>query len=235
MIISRCIALVVLVSIIAAWPSLNSAQSIARELQRDSAATHEVISKYHRGLMNNEPETVLSCLGQEFFMFDGNFSGDLFSQPKQSTASITPSLASQSFEEIFSASINAMDGENELRKIQSITARANCTGPRGNYTTEVYSMQSIAGFQAYFDRSEFLEWDDISPPLIRVSQDASMAYVIVHKRVRLKARNEQGVLDEATTIFAWMETYEKQDGKWALTRLLQLTSLYQNRAAHELC
>lgn len=72
-------------------------------------------------------------------------------------------------------------------------------------------------FQAYFDRSEFLEWDDISPPIIRVSQDASMAYVIVHKRVRLKAKNEQGVLEEAATIFAWTETYEKQDGKWTLT------------------
>ena len=71
--------------------------------------------------------------------------------------------------------------------------------------------------QAYFDRSEFLEWDDISPPIIRVSQDASMAYVIVHKRVRLKAKNEQGVLEEATTIFAWMETHEKQNGKWVLT------------------
>lgn len=71
--------------------------------------------------------------------------------------------------------------------------------------------------QAYFDRSEFLEWDDISPPIIRVSQDASMAYVIVHKRVRLTAKNAQGVPEEATTIFAWMETYEKQNGKWVLT------------------
>ncbi len=71
--------------------------------------------------------------------------------------------------------------------------------------------------QAYFDRSEFLEWDDISPPIIRVSQDASMAYILVHKRVRLKAKNEKGDLEEETTIFAWMETYEKHNGKWTLT------------------
>ncbi|MGH7600597.1 MAG: YybH family protein [bacterium] len=77
--------------------------------------------------------------------------------------------------------------------------------------------QSINRLQAYFDRSEFLEWDDISPPIIRVSQDASMAYVIVHKRVRLKAKNAQGEAEEATTIFAWVETYEKQNGKWVLT------------------
>jgi len=71
--------------------------------------------------------------------------------------------------------------------------------------------------QAYFDRSHFWEWDDISPPVIRVSQDASMAYVLVHKRVRLTAKNEQGETEEQTTIFAWMETYEKQEGKWVLT------------------
>ncbi|MGH7456093.1 MAG: hypothetical protein ACRENG_32365, partial [bacterium] len=77
--------------------------------------------------------------------------------------------------------------------------------------------ESIKRLQAYFDRSEFLEWDDISPPLIRVSQDASMAYVLVHKRVRLKAKNEKGDVEEETTIFAWMETYEKQNGQWTLT------------------
>jgi hypothetical protein len=38
-----------LISINAAWPSLNRAQSNAKESQRDSAATDEVISKYHHG------------------------------------------------------------------------------------------------------------------------------------------------------------------------------------------
>lgn len=77
--------------------------------------------------------------------------------------------------------------------------------------------ESRSGMQAYFDRVEFLEWDDISPPIIRVSQDASMAYVIVHKRVRLKAKDEKGDVEEETTIFAWMETYEKRNGQWTLT------------------
>jgi len=71
--------------------------------------------------------------------------------------------------------------------------------------------------QAYFDRSEFLEWDDMSPPIIRVSQDASMAYVIVHKRVRRKAKNEQGETEEESTDFAWLETYEKRADQWMLT------------------
>lgn len=67
-------------------------------------------------------------------------------------------------------------------------------------------------FQAYFDAVEFIEWDDIEPPVIRISRDGSMAYVIVRKRVRLKVLAENG--REENTIFAWMETWEKEDGAW---------------------
>ena len=75
--------------------------------------------------------------------------------------------------------------------------------------------ESLKRFQAYFDRTVFLEWDDITPPLIRISQDASMAYVIVQKRVRTRPNSEAST-QESTRIFAWIETYEKQGGKWRL-------------------
>ena len=75
--------------------------------------------------------------------------------------------------------------------------------------------ESLRGFQAYFDRTTFLEWDDITPPIIRVSQDASMAYVLVQKRVRIRPSAGTST-QESTTIFAWIETYEKQGGKWWL-------------------
>ena len=76
--------------------------------------------------------------------------------------------------------------------------------------------QSLKRFQSYFDRVEFIEWDDVVPPVIRVSRDATMAYVIVQKRVKLKVQDEQGKPTEETTIFAWMEAHEKQNGRWVL-------------------
>lgn len=79
--------------------------------------------------------------------------------------------------------------------------------------------ESLRRFQTYLDRSVFLEWDDLSPPIVRVSEDATMAYVIVHKRVRLKAASEKDDSPIETTVFGWMETYEKRDGKWALTAI----------------
>ena len=73
--------------------------------------------------------------------------------------------------------------------------------------------------QAYFDASTFLEWDDITPPIIRVSDDATMAYVLVHKKVRLIEKDENGKDREEVEIYAWTTTYKKVAGKWKATSI----------------
>ncbi len=70
--------------------------------------------------------------------------------------------------------------------------------------------------QAYFDRSTFQEWDDIEPPRIRISPDGRMAYALVRKRVRLTAPDGTGASVAQHTVFAWVELYEKLDGRWRL-------------------
>jgi hypothetical protein len=77
--------------------------------------------------------------------------------------------------------------------------------------------KSISGMQRYFDSSTFLEWDDITPPVIRVSDDATMAYVIVHKKVHLIEKTEKGDSQEETEIFAWVAIYQKRNGQWKMT------------------
>jgi hypothetical protein len=76
---------------------------------------------------------------------------------------------------------------------------------------------SLARFKNYFASSTFLEWDDITAPVIKVSDDATMAYVIVHKKVRLLTKDAGGTSHEETEIFAWMATYRKIGGQWKLT------------------
>lgn len=75
---------------------------------------------------------------------------------------------------------------------------------------------SIARFTAYFNNSRFLEWDDITPPVFRISDDATMAYSVVHKKVRLIAKDASGAEKESTEVFAWLATYKKIEGKWRL-------------------
>lgn len=71
-------------------------------------------------------------------------------------------------------------------------------------------------FQAYFNRSTILVWDDRVPPVIRVSSDGQMAYIIVQKEVRVTEPDSDGVPRETHTTYAWLETYEKEQGVWRL-------------------
>jgi hypothetical protein len=76
--------------------------------------------------------------------------------------------------------------------------------------------ESLQRFQAYFDRVTFLAWDDISPPLIEVADDASLATVIVHKHVHVRYLADADAWWEEETTFAWQETYVRQHGRWRL-------------------
>jgi len=64
----------------------------------------------------------------------------------------------KSFSEIFSASIAAMGGSEEVAKVQSITALADCLGPRGKYKTEIYSAlgNRLKFRQVYPDGNSFV-------------------------------------------------------------------------------
>lgn len=79
---------------------------------------------------------------------------------------------------------------------------------------------SVNRLQNYFNNSTFIEWDDITPPVIKVSDDTTMAYVLVHKKVRLLAKDANGKEQEETEIFAWGALYRKIKGEWKLVAVV---------------
>ncbi len=74
--------------------------------------------------------------------------------------------------------------------------------------------QNYAG---YFQESTYHEIDDLEPPIVQVSQDATMAWVINRAKVRLTHKNESGDEAERAFVYAGIVTYEKQDGEWVRT------------------
>ena len=76
--------------------------------------------------------------------------------------------------------------------------------------------ENQARLQAYFDRSTFQAWDDIAPPILRISPDGRMAYKIVRKRVRLTAPDSTSRPVAEDVVYAWVEMYEKPDDRWIL-------------------
>ena len=69
-------------------------------------------------------------------------------------------------------------------------------------------------FAEYFRGAKYYEWDDLEDPIIRVSKDASMAWMITRIRVRRVQKDAAGAEREEKFIYAGIMTYEKRDGRW---------------------
>lgn len=81
---------------------------------------------------------------------------------------------------------------------------------KGNISTPTRK-ETAERFSGYFNRVDFIKWDDVRPPVIRFSNDGSVAYVTVEKEVIVK---EAAVVD--TTHFAWVSIYKKGPSGWQI-------------------
>lgn len=66
----------------------------------------------------------------------------------------------------------------------------------------------------YFGNVRFIKWDDVSEPMIRFADDASIAYAIVQKQVILSYPDSLGKTIIDTTDYAWVSIYRKLKGAW---------------------
>ena len=73
--------------------------------------------------------------------------------------------------------------------------------------------QAFERFEKYFNSVDFIKWDNNQDPVVRFSDDGSVAYMMVDKEVIVK-QLEDGVID--TTVFTWMSVFKKVNGKWIL-------------------
>lgn len=76
--------------------------------------------------------------------------------------------------------------------------------------------ETISRYHAYFSSVEFLEWDDVSDPIIKFSDDGTMAYTIVDKIVAVSRQNENGDSIKGKTHFAWTAIYKKYGDQWQI-------------------
>jgi len=63
---------------------------------------------------------------------------------------------------------------------------------------------------------EFVKWDDVTEPIVKFSDDGSVAYTIVDKIITITYKNEKDSLVEEETRFAWTTIYKKYDGEWKI-------------------
>lgn len=68
----------------------------------------------------------------------------------------------------------------------------------------------------YFSSVDFEKWDDLQSPIIRFSDDGSLAYTVVDKLVELTYEDEQGKKAVGKTHFAWIAIYRKTADGWKI-------------------
>jgi hypothetical protein len=73
------------------------------------------------------------------------------------------------------------------------------------------------GFKQYFKNATYYEWDDLQPPIVQVSSDGKLGWMITQTKVRRVQIDETGVKHEREFIYAGIMTYEKSDGQWLCT------------------
>lgn len=74
--------------------------------------------------------------------------------------------------------------------------------------------ETISKYHAYFSSVEFLKWDDLSDPIIRFSDDGTLAYTIVDKIVKVAYTNQDH--QEGGTHFVWTAIYKKYKDGWKM-------------------
>lgn len=71
--------------------------------------------------------------------------------------------------------------------------------------------------RTYLAATEFDYYRDMVPPIIAVSQDCSLGWVIAQVQASGTIRSEAGVPSDLGFQAAWVELYELRDGAWRLT------------------
>ncbi|MEM9362436.1 MAG: hypothetical protein AAGA43_07375 [Bacteroidota bacterium] len=74
----------------------------------------------------------------------------------------------------------------------------------------------LSRYHSYFSQVEFLKWDDLQEPIIRFSEDGSLAYTIVDKIVQVSYKDENGNQTIGETHFAWTAIYRKTMDGWKI-------------------
>lgn len=67
--------------------------------------------------------------------------------------------------------------------------------------------------RGYFRSTRFSVYRDVQPPTVRVSRDGSQGWLLANVEVVAHVESA-GRADSTHTVWAWIELYERRDGRW---------------------
>lgn len=75
--------------------------------------------------------------------------------------------------------------------------------------------QRRAAREPYLRSTTFTAYRDLRPPIVRISADGSLGWVIAEVEVR-GTQVSDGAETPVEAVWAWIELYEKQAGQWRI-------------------
>ena len=66
----------------------------------------------------------------------------------------------------------------------------------------------------YLQQTRFSKYADKVPPIVKVSSDGSLGWVIVQVEARGEQTTSTGAVESLEFVSAWIELYEKRNGRW---------------------
>jgi hypothetical protein len=66
----------------------------------------------------------------------------------------------------------------------------------------------------YLEATRFEVYRDVVEPIVKVSADCALGWVIAQVEARGKQRTDNGKTELLEFVSAWIELYEKRDGRW---------------------
>ena len=70
---------------------------------------------------------------------------------------------------------------------------------------------------AYLASTTFSTYADLRPPIVRVSEDGSLGWVIAEVEIVGESRGEDGEPRAFQDVWAWIELYERTEDGWRMT------------------
>ena len=71
--------------------------------------------------------------------------------------------------------------------------------------------------QGYLGSTDFSVYRDLRPPVVRVSEDGTLGWVVAEVEMKGVQVSDSGEKEPIEAIWAWIELYEKLDGEWKST------------------
>ena len=132
------------------------------------------------------------------------------------TTSIAPSRDARA--ELLALHEDAMQAHRESNVDLLLRAEApdSVSANRGQITQPTLEARR-ARFQQYLEATRFSEYVDVVPPIVRVSDDGSLGWVMVQVRAAGVQTTQDGGSQPLAFESAWIELYERRGGSWYRT------------------